>query len=643
MDTPLDELAINGFPLGLDTTSKDGALGPQGARRLLGMTPDYEGGLRHAGNFRQIVPLAYHAIAFIRWSFGTADRLLFVTSDIAGRQLIYVWNETTGLLDRTILVSSFVPPTTTMNNRARFVQAGLDGGVFLLLGRSVSGVDDVSHLYHITDPLTDTMASDISIPVETTTGYPDSQAVVTVADGAGDLNSTGYSRYQHSVQLIDSTGRMSQISLPSPPTELVNEWARISFGGIPPVDLVAAITAGRIVSANLYRIGGKATQLRLVKNYQLAVVGGQIVDAITGAEIRDTTSEEDLSFIFAPTYNDPAPTGLVDIILHQNKLFGIGDGVHFSRTNDFLYFGYDDNGVDDDGGVIYPDNNTGDKYNGLASEGSLLVIGREETVYTLYGNSLGDSGGQGFAFDKRANFGNCGRHSICRSDNDTFFVGRDDLLHAIRDINSPSVSARVQRTLKSLQDKDVIAVVTGHFNGQIYCSFPYILSGSIDGTCLVYDTQKGIWRDATDSRLLSNYLGTYPSPTNGELELLSAARGGGIFACETYNNGTSGTERSIDIESDKLLFPPERVGRFSAILIEGTMVNSISSPMQATLTAGMVTKTYPLVQSGDNLLYYVSLPPDLTGKFIQVRLTGKLLAGEIRRISIGTLDIRRAS
>lgn len=634
MEEAISELDFSGFPLGLDTTTKKGTLGPLGLRVLKGLTPDDDGGLRHAGNFRTIVPNTYHAFTFLRWSYGTNRRLLFITTDVAGTGIVYVWNELTGLLDRTIAVG-LVSPTMTVG---RFLQAGLTGDVFLVVGGNTN-----SHLYWIKDVLTTVTAEDVSSPVEATLNYPSNQVVNGVDDGvAGPLNSTGYALYQWSVSLTDDQGRKSQVSLPSPPLALVDKQARISFGGVPPVDLTAAITAGRIVSADLFRIGGKASQLRFVKTYQLAVSGGLVVDAITGDEIIDDTPEEELSFIFATTYQDPAPVGMTDIILHQSKIFGIKEftdtGRYYSRTNNFLYWGYDDNGVDDDGGVVFPDNNTADAPNGFASEGSLLITGRYETVDALYGRGSAD-----FAFDRRTNFANRNRWSITRSDNDTYFLGRDDLLHSLRDISSPSVSQRIKSTLKSLLDSDISRVVMGNHNGQVYLSLPVATGTLSPGIVLVFDTTRGIWRDATDSRLLSLFLLSQPSPFNGELELLSASRSGGIYACETYNDGTAGTERAVAIQTDELNFPPEMVGRFSTILIEGTIINSMSDPMMATLTAGNVTKTYPLVQSGNRLLYYVGLPADLCGQFVKFGLSGSISAGEIRRIAIGTLELRRSS
>jgi hypothetical protein len=618
---PVAQLEFPGFPAGLDTTTPLGFLGPGGARECLGLEPTPEGGLRHAGNFRQVVPATYHVLAFHRWAYGTEKRLLFVRTAADASTLLYVWNE----LDGTYRTLTIGHATRTI---ARFVQAGLTGEVYLLVG-----TEGNTRLLKIKDPLTDTTAIDISTYVTGTTDTFYLNQIISGSDGgAGNLNSTGYSRYQWAVQLEDADGRLSQLSMLSPPVELVNKKARLDISS----SYTGYITAGDIVAATVFRTGGKATETRFVGRFLLGVVAGEVVDGTTGLPIVDDTPDESLSFTVASTYNDPAPIGLGDIILHQNKLFGYkGTGVWFSRTNQFDYWGYDENGVDDDGGVLYPDNDTGNPFNGLTSEGSLLILGRERSVYALYGSSLSAGGAQGFAFDQRSNLGNLSRLSICRSDNEALYVGRDSLLRSLRDASTPSVSGRIEKTLRHIPSAQMLTTVICHHNEQVYVSIPDA------GRCYVYHASRGLWREATHAPLLARFLHAFPHPQTGQLELLSAPATGGVFACETYNDGTEGTERDVRIRTDDLRFPPEMVGRLSSILVEGDV--PVGTMLVATLRAGEVSKELPLTPGSGRLLYYAALTPDLVGDFVSLEIEGAMTAGEIRRIVIGTQELRRVN
>ena len=500
------------------------------------------------------------------------------------------------------------------------------------------------------------------------------QWIIQETDGDGFWNNPGplSSAFYYAAQGVNAKLRIDNVStfLDSP-----------SLGGY---SGVADGTPGPGL-IHVYRVGGDNAVFRKTGSFQptrlaanttlpdgTAALAGEIIDTATGNYYADTTRDDDLPDLFLSYSNQPLPNNVRVARYHANRLYmsGYGSGLPvttpntvmdndcvspvylwFTRPNNLSSVGYDDDGVDDDGGFIILDGDKDDDILQFESIGPIFIIGRKKSVYALYG-----SGFQSSRFDKRSNIGIASRRAMCRCGNSIRMVCSDGFIRELGDTENPIMSDKIYASFRAIDDDTFANCVTYYHQSIFYVSFP-----NIDGTsvlCFAYDERLQTWTELSQainrvnvgksvgwSRVAAN--------SHGSKTALIVARCNdeatrGLWRA-SINDYTAGDvisnlvdpDVTFEIETDLRQFSnTESIGRFIAFNLQGDLTDN-GNTINVDLTCGSITRTYPLQSTAGKLMYYVRLPADLIGKSMKARIYGTWQSGEIRKIEMG-YDMRKS-
>jgi len=478
----------------------------------------------------------------------------------------------------------------------------------------------------------------------TTLGYPPptGTALTFGTYAAGLLDTTGLDPYSYTASFLDRWGNETNPMDPLTPAPApINQSIPIH---VPTSAVPAGLAPTDVARVYIWRIGGNNSELRLAISYVPTISGGLFLDSATFASPVDNTPDSSLPDVFANYSNIPPPRGLYVLIEHIGRLFGAGESqlqdvgaelgspsrLWFSRIGLYNSWGNTDDGIDDDGGYLDIDDNHYDKILGLASTGSVLVIGRLSSVYTLFGNGF-----QTFRFDKRSDVGIASRRAICRHGNVVRYVGSDGYPYELGNGDSVRIGRSVERYVDTLED--LLRTVCFSHNGRFFCCFPQSVSGA--SRTLVLDDRTGGWTVHVEFDIAAAR--SVEPPNGGKPVLMIAPRSGGIIP--EWQPSNTPSQKSLEVRTDRIRLSPlgEKVW-VRSLHIDGEFENDplFPSPMTVTITVEGTVKTYSLLPGRSRLLYIDSLPLSLTGEWVEVKITGLWGAGEIRRIDIEAIPMR---
>jgi hypothetical protein len=402
---------------------------------------------------------------------------------------------------------------------------------------------------------------------------------------------------------------------------------------------------------NVWRIGANNTSLRLSNRFVPTVQGAYYESGDFGttsteggySTSHDNTPDAALPDVFATYSNNPPPRGLLVLIEHIGRLFGFGESddqavmqelgsparLHFSRPFQYNSWGNTDDGIDDDGGFLDIDDNHYDKLLGAASTGSVLVLGRLSSVYTLFGNGF-----QTFRFDRRSDHGIASRRAICRHVNVCRYLGSDFYPYELGNADSVRIGRSVERYIDTLAD--VSRAICFSHDGRFFACIPQASIGT--GKTFVLDDRNGAWSLMTEFDL--NAAHSLEPPTGGR-PMLMGAHQSGIIRQFMIPQPDSPHSLELEIRTDRIR--PSPLGDecyFKSIKIDGEFTGG---PLIVTLNCESKSKSYTVPAGGLRFLYIDSLPFSMTGEWIEVVITGLWQSGEIRRIELEAIPIRETA
>lgn len=203
-------------------------------------------------------------------------------------------------------------------------------------------------------------------------------------------------------------------------------------------------TAGipTISSANIYRRGGTVSDFYLVANVPNS--GGAT------ATYQDNIADADLSATaVAPRNNFPAPSGMKRVKLHNNRLWGYttsSNVLYFSGLSQYGVWGQSSTGYDLEGGLLTMEGPGDDSIISVESLGSVLVIGRKNSLYALVGNNFDE-----FVLSKRSSIGLISEFAMARVYNHVYYLGVDFRVYRVGNSDPEWVSGPIQSDLDTYQ------------------------------------------------------------------------------------------------------------------------------------------------------------------------------------------------
>lgn len=479
-----------------------------------------------------------------------------------------------------------------------------------------------------------------------TLGYPEPNANAvqfTYSAGFGtpgsSLDTTGLDPYLYTASFVDKWGNETNpIPVFSDPATPINQWIVVK---VPVAALPSPLISSDIARVHVWRIGGNNSTLRLSNDFVPTVSSGFFV-AQDGVSDIDKTPDSALPDVFANYSNIAPPKGLLVLVEHIGRIFGFGESssqsvmqelasparLWFSRPFQYNSWGNTDDGIDDDGGFLDIDDNHYDKLLGATSTGSVLVLGRLSSVYTLFGNGF-----QTFRFDRRADHGLASRRSICRHVNVARYVASDFYPYELGNADSVRIGRSVERYIDTLSDAS--RTICFSHDGRFFACIPQASLGQ--AKTFVLDDRNGAWVLMDEFDLNAAY--SLEPPTGGKPQLMGASRAGFI---DTYmNQSSSNLSRALELRTDKI-----RVSHLGekfyckSIFLEGDFTGG---PLTVTITVEGTVKTYTVLAGSGRLLYIDELPLSLTGEWVEVAITGNWSSGEFRRLEIIAVPSRLTS
>lgn len=604
------------FTGGMDSTADKGLIPPDRGRVFNGIEPLPEGGFIVTKIPGSIFTSAVTYTRLFRYVTSPTQSYLYLTRIItAGGPTYYNVFDVRNEVANTTAADAI----TTTTGSSQSLQVDIQFAQYK------------NYLY-ITDPNDRLLVAQSSIIGEAGLPEPDTYPGVTIsgAVGSGNLNTVDATLpYYQWVYCFYNIAR----NVLSNPSDACNRLVGVDDQS---VDLVPVggstglpTTIAAIDEIWWFRRGGNSGDYYY--SGKCTVTAG----AWTAATFTDTTADLDQTTQVVNYNNGQPPIGLNIIHVHKSRLFGaIGDSttLWFSALDRPECFGID-SGLDTDGGYINLPGGLDDGILTLSDTGGLLVIGRAQSVYVLYGNQFAD-----FALSPRANVGVIGRRAMSRAYNDVYYMGRDKRVYRISEGGNDWVSQAIQKELDLLSQSVCENVCVTFAEGKLCL---YFTTGT--AYFLHLRAPKTFWTTETISGTVNDMKGA-PHPTEKRDEFIYT---GVNLVSRLFS--TVGTKTISYASGYYEAQQQDGVGKFVTraenLYANGTVVGSspaLSATVAVDLPTTTYTRSYPFTAASYDLLN-TRCHPDLIGRFFELRVTGTCDSGTvIGRLSLAS-TLRRGA
>jgi hypothetical protein len=285
---------------------------------------------------------------------------------------------------------------------------------------------------------------------------PDAAPILT-ADGAADMNGT----YYYIITFGSVTPLYSIESSEGPDSlPITVTGTGVTLTGIP------VSPDPQVTERNIYRIGGSQGQFFLV---------GTIPDNVT-TTFTDTLADNLIGItpgtgqLLTPQRDPPLP--FLWMCTHQERIWGWGSAtdpsiVYYSNLDeptgfDLYVAGY----------IVVGENSFNDGANGMSSEGSVLILNKDRTVYAVYGSSNAD-----FQAIKLADTGCRSGLSVATLDGVTAWINRRGIWFCSgttpQNMSDGAYQvSNIKSFILSLTDADLDQAVGWWYDRMYHISFP---------------------------------------------------------------------------------------------------------------------------------------------------------------------------
>jgi len=599
---------IRSFSGGENTSAADGMLPKERARQIRGMECDRLGKLRVTKGISTLYTPGTTLLSLTRYVNTSIKRLVWATSTI-----VYTQDESAALAPANIGATS---------GTARFAQ----------MEEALIWTHDAGYP-RVWRGTGTALEAGISAP----TGAP-----TRTSAGAGLLDSLNkpISTYQWMYTFVDANGVESA---PSPASATL----AVNLEQVTVAAIRAAAWDARITTINWYRRGATVTDYYFVASSAVTVDTG--IYPNTGSSYTDNIPDIDQSTVLVPRYYARPPSGAELVAAHNDRAwYGFFDSLTlwFSKLSQPEVVATDQQELADDGGFLTLPGGFDDFPLAFASTGSLLVIGRQRSIYALYGNNFND-----FAFSQRANLGIINANSMVRGVNHVFFVGTDRRVYRLIDNTLDWISQDIQESLDDLTQAQMESCVLAYAQNKLCLSFgsaapdtAYVYSIPVDDE----DLARG-WTEEAGLRSRMMIGAPHPTERRQEFIFVNAA---GTSVVRAFGDAT--TEKLFSYKSGEFLWNQSQTPGGGATLvkceelyIEGYFTTVGAAPV-ALVGVGypgdgvLTTRSYSLALN-TRKAFAGRLHQDLTGAYANVNITGQVVpGGEISCVAL-TLTPRRSA
>lgn len=407
------------------------------------------------------------------------------------------------------------------------------------------------------------------------------------------------------------------------------------------VEIDWPVSLGDIVKARVYRLGGYVTN------------GHYLVGEITNPadDMDDSLADVNIGRTKV-SYNHDVPPDAMDIIAsHKNRLWAANSRtnvLYFSGLNRLESWSTAEAGLATDGGSLVLPGASGDGPLAFASTGNILMIGRKESVYALYGNNFNE-----FVFSWRSNVGIASKDAMCRAINEVYYFGRDRRLYVVTDTGAQRISVPIQADLDDLTAAQIASSKLVYHDARLFLCFG---SGDAapDDIAYVYHFEQGEWTEERGLIVRSIISARDPHATDAPYELLYVNEDGDAVL-KAFDDALS--ERYVSIRTNEFEIAAQRergrvISGVDWLHAEGRVENGANTltnmKVKAVAEAGEsneYARTYSInatngYLSAQSLLYSFQPQQDVTGLSISVYLEGYVTDFELTRMVTSIINIR---
>lgn len=389
----------------------------------------------------------------------------------------------------------------------------------------------------------------------------------------------------------------------------------------------------RVVTKNLYRIGGLLTVYTLV-------------DSIDNADTlyTDSTADIDLGTIQLSYSNDQPMGGAEDIIVWKNRLvLSKGFTLLVSNIGQPWYFPEVITNPDTDGRIFDVDPSYENPIVALSNSGSALIILCAKSIHYLMGDTT-DS----FSLVKVADIGCVSRRCAVQCGQITMWLAPDKMVYGMTAEGVVPMGGDIEKTLKTIPSDTLSSACACHFRQQYHLCVPQTSGVPLSDTSyrqpfyFVYDFRYGKWVDLSRRYMAANLLYAETGVSDTDEVLMTTHypyydTSGTLLDGVVAAFGSIPTQLEFDAHfGDFTPDTPFMKRRIAGIRIRGKFSGENGSAIIHTeqVTGGLnlvtttKTRAYPLV-SGEGVIFSRDMDPSLIGTRISLQIKGYTTTMEI--------------
>jgi hypothetical protein len=388
------------------------------------------------------------------------------------------------------------------------------------------------------------------------------------------------------------------------------------------------------VSARLYRRGGIVSDYYYVDTITLTPSAGPY--PATAATYTDNIADIDLSDQVISYSNEVPPEDMSIIAQHRQRIFMAKGGttrLYFSAISKPESYASATTS-DSDGGYIDLPGGLDDGIVSLSSVGNVLVIGRDNSVYTLYGNNFAE-----YNFSLRANqVGVASPTGMVRGGGYTYFIGSDKRVYLLTDDGVRWVSENIQSSLDGLTSAVIALATLSYADNQICLSFQSGTSAPND-VAYVYDLLHsespigGYWYEE-NGMLCRCMIGTM-HPTDNYTEFVFATTNGALirrmFATAASKDFIYQAAENYMSTGGHADIVTERLSVESAFNLTG-VANADRPSVLVSTPQYTRTYDYTYMNYSSRVMIDQRVRSDMIGEYPSITVFGKAVSGSLYKI-----------